>query len=259
MDFEYNEEIVEMHFTLSGSTQTQIDNLRGHFEIHENCHNIFYSNDIKGRSEWASKETQVMEIHLRPDFFANYLPDEAGFRKFRKIINERSIGFINRHNHPITPQMHMTIHDIINCPWKNSYRKLFLESKVLELLLLQLEQFQGVGLSNGNGEESKDILDKMHQVRQIILKRLNNPLTLMELVKEVNTNECTLKKEFKRLFGTTVYHFVKERRLEDAKAMLLSQNMNVREVSDQIGYKNQQHFSFAFKKKFGVSPSALHK
>jgi AraC-like DNA-binding protein len=35
--------------------------------------------------------------------------------------------------------------------------------------------------------------------------------------------------------------------------------MSYGEISDKIGYKNPQHFSTAFKKKFGISPSALLK
>ncbi|MEE9362234.1 MAG: helix-turn-helix domain-containing protein [Cellulophaga sp.] len=45
--------------------------------------------------------------------------------------------------------------------------------------------------------------------------------------------------------------------MEEAKKMLLEQNLSINEISDRIGYKNPQHFSTAFKRKFGMIPSRI--
>ncbi|WP_262491739.1 AraC family transcriptional regulator [Myroides odoratimimus] len=37
--------------------------------------------------------------------------------------------------------------------------------------------------------------------------------------------------------------------------LLTAQELHIAEISDLIGYKNPRHFSSAFKKKYGVSPS----
>ncbi len=42
--------------------------------------------------------------------------------------------------------------------------------------------------------------------------------------------------------------------MEKAKNILLNNKISVSEVSEIIDYKNPQHFSSAFKKKFGISP-----
>ena len=52
---------------------------------------------------------------------------------------------------------------------------------------------------------------------------------------------------------------IRDSKMEEAKNMLLNLNLPVKEVSDMVGYKNPQHFSTAFKRKFGVSPSVLLK
>ena len=73
----------------------------------------------------------------------------------------------------------------------------------------------------------------------------------------VGTNEFTLKKGFKELFGTTVFNFWNDAKMAEAKKMLLNGSMNVSEVSDLVGYKNPRHFSAAFKRKYGMIPSTL--
>jgi AraC-like DNA-binding protein len=257
--FEFDEETVEMHFTLQGNSSTSIDALSKDFSIGSNTHNIFYCNYIKGKIDWNSKDMYIFEINLQPTFFEQYLPDEGLFEAFKKIIQNKEIGFLSPHNHPITPPMLTIIDEIINCSWKNKYRQLFLEAKALELLLLQLEQIRLCDVCDVNANTSQTVIDKMYHAKEIILSKLNAPMCLYDLARVVNTNECTLKKEFKNVFGTTVFGYIKDLKMEEAKNMLLHQEFTIREISDKIGYKNPQHFSTAFKRKFGVPPSEFLK
>ncbi|MEM9650075.1 MAG: AraC family transcriptional regulator, partial [Bacteroidota bacterium] len=256
--FEFDDETVEMHFALRGESMTSMNTLQEDYLIGPNSHNIFYGNDLRGRLEWQSKDMFFFEINLKPSFFENYLPASGQFDSFKKMIQNKESGTISPHNHSITPQMLTIINDIIHCPWKNEYRKLFLEAKVMELLLLQLNQMQECEFCFDNSDSSKDIIAKMHLARDIVLGQLDNPLSLSNLAKMVSTNECTLKKEFKSVFGTTVFGYIRATKMEKAKNLLLSQNLSINEVSDIIGYKNPQHFSTAFKKQFGVVPSAIN-
>ncbi|GAA3627311.1 helix-turn-helix domain-containing protein [Flavivirga jejuensis] len=257
--FEFDEETVEMHFTLQGSSNTSINSLPNNFSIGNNTHNIFYCNHIRGKMEWNSPDMYIFEINLKPTFFEQYLPDDGLFDMFKKIIQNKEIGFLSPHNHPITSPMLVIINEIINCSWKSKYRQLFLEAKVLELLLLQLDQIRLCDVCFVNANTSKTIIDKMYYAREIILSELNSPMCLSDLARIVSTNECTLKKEFKNVFGTTVFGYIRDTKMEQAKKMLRNQQLSINEVSDKIGYKNPQHFSTAFKRKFGISPSQVRK
>lgn len=257
--FEFEAETVEMHFTLNGNSTMKIAKQSNSFSYATNMHNIFYGNNIKGQLDWHSDKMTTLEINLRPSFFMKYLPMEKGFQEFRDIIEKNRSGFLNNHSYPITAKMHLVINEIIHCPWKNSQRKLFLEAKVLELLFLQIEQissFQEICLPS---VKSAIVLDKIHHAKEVILANIDLPLKLEDLAKKVETNECTLKKGFKEVFGTTVFGFIKEIKMEEAKNMLLSGKLSVKEVADHIGYKNPQHFSTAFKRKFGLSPTIFSK
>jgi YesN/AraC family two-component response regulator len=43
-------------------------------------------------------------------------------------------------------------------------------------------------------------------------------------------------------------------KMQEAKKMLLFQNMQVNEISDKLGYNDPLYFSKKFKKRFGQSP-----
>ena len=81
--------------------------------------------------------------------------------------------------------------------------------------------------------------------------------SLHELAVMVGTNECTLKKAFKHEFGTTIFQYLFDYRMELAAYYLLDTNLPIADIGMRLGYDYQSHFCTAFKRKFGVSPIAF--
>lgn len=251
-------ETVEMHFTLCGDTLTKNIDTGIQFELSCNQHNIYYSNGFKGNSEWSNKsKMQVFEVNLLPSFFERYLPNHThAFKSFRKQLHHSQQSQLCAHNLQITPKMLWVIREILNSQRQGVFKKMFIEAKVIELLMLQFEQISEHQCDVFCSLRKADI-EKMHQVKEIILNNLATPCSLINLAQRVGTNEFTLKKGFKEVFGTTVFGFWNELKMQESKNLLLEHKLNVSEVSERIGYKNPQHFSTAFKKYFGISPSQL--
>ncbi|MEM1320469.1 MAG: AraC family transcriptional regulator, partial [Bacteroidota bacterium] len=160
------------------------------------------------------------------------------------------------YNYPITPEMHWLIQEILNCKRKGLYKRFFLEAKVTELLLLQLEQISAFKHSNVQSLRKSDV-ERMYAVKDYLSGHLDEPCTLPELAQLFGTNEYSLKKGFKAVFGTTVFNYWTAVKMNFAKQMLLDENRPISEVADRIGYKNPQHFTTAFKKRFGYPPSHI--
>ena len=89
------------------------------------------------------------------------------------------------------------------------------------------------------------------------MNHMETPPSLLELSKIVGVNEYKLKRGFKEMFGDTVFGYLSGARLEIAKNDLLKSKKSVSEISSELGYSAVQHFSNAFKKKFGFSPAKL--
>lgn len=258
LHFESDYETVEMHFALNGYNATHSKDLPQSVYFNPNQHNIVYTNCVKGQMEWWEKDMQIFEVHLRPTFFKRYLPEDSSvFEAFRKQIDRGCSSLIHEQNRLINQQMYQIIQDIIHCERKGLFKKMFIEAKVIELLLLQLEQLCETDFVNLTLKKSD--IEKMYAVRDFILDNLAQPCTLIDLAHKVGTNEFTLKKGFKELFGTTVFGFWNDAKMEEARKMLQAKEMNVSEIADAVGYKNPQHFTTAFKRKFGILPSRFKK
>ncbi|PST83676.1 hypothetical protein C7T94_14180 [Pedobacter yulinensis] len=67
----------------------------------------------------------------------------------------------------------------------------------------------------------------------------------------------TFNRDFKKLFQTTPQKWLTEKRLELAHYQLLEKRKKPTEVYLEVGFEDLSHFSFSFKKKYGVSPVQL--
>ncbi|MBN9299789.1 MAG: AraC family transcriptional regulator [Filimonas sp.] len=67
----------------------------------------------------------------------------------------------------------------------------------------------------------------------------------------------TFNRDFKRLFRTTPQKWLVQKRLELAHYELSEKRKRPVDVYLEVGFENLSHFSFAFKKLYGYSPSEL--
>lgn len=98
---------------------------------------------------------------------------------------------------------------------------MYLQTKVLELIRLQLfpilaEQTQLQRSPRVKAETSA----RIDYAREILLSRLENPPSLLELAQMVGVSDRTLQRGFKELFGTTVFNYLIEKRMQRAQELL---------------------------------------
>jgi AraC-like DNA-binding protein len=67
----------------------------------------------------------------------------------------------------------------------------------------------------------------------------------------------TFNRDFKKLFHTTPQKWLTDKRLELAYYHLAEKKKKPTEIYLEVGFEDLSHFSFTFKKKYGVSPNQL--
>lgn len=67
----------------------------------------------------------------------------------------------------------------------------------------------------------------------------------------------TFNRDFKKLFHTTPQKWLTDKRLELAYYHLVEKKKKPTEIYLEVGFEDLSHFSFIFKKKYGVSPNRL--
>ncbi|MBQ7368459.1 MAG: helix-turn-helix transcriptional regulator [Clostridia bacterium] len=86
-----------------------------------------------------------------------------------------------------------------------------------------------------------------------------NEITYESLQKKFHFNPAYLNRIFKAATGNTLHGFLLEYRLNTAMEILTTQNLPVHQVAALCGFPNPYHFTKAFRKFTGVSPTEYRK
>jgi AraC-like DNA-binding protein len=160
-------------------------------------------------------------------------------------------------NLSITLPLHSAIREILNCRRTGALKKMFLKAKSLEILALVAEAFEKSAHRKIRFCKTEYDRERLLFARDYLISHMDMPPTLGELARTAGINEFKLKNGFKEIFGTTVFGYLSDYRLEQVKFELTEGKKSATDVAFELGYSSLQHFSAAFKKKFGVAPTQL--
>jgi AraC-like DNA-binding protein len=255
-------DLVEMHFTLQGNGMMKnlYSGKEHHFKANE--HNMHYTPLFAGIGQYGGNldRYKFFEVHFTTRFFFELAKDSSpSLMQFAEKIAKGSEDDLSRNNMPISFAMHQCIKEIMNASFTGGLKLLFLQSKCIELLTLQAQMYEEVASTSSPiickpGHDA----DSIHFAREYLLQHAAQPPSLTELAKIAGINEFKLKQGFKALFNNTVFGYLTDFKLNQARELLVS-NIPIKEVADQLGYSSVQHFNSAFRKKFGCPPGKVKK
>lgn len=83
-------------------------------------------------------------------------------------------------------------------------------------------------------------------------------LTMEEIASYTGRSLSTFKRDFKKISDLPPQKWLLQRRLEAAYEMVREGKRKVTDICYDVGFKNRSHFTIAFKKHFGFSPSTAN-
>lgn len=81
--------------------------------------------------------------------------------------------------------------------------------------------------------------------------------TIAQLCESQGISRITLHRTLKSNTGQSATSYISEIRLREAYALLVNQNIPIKEITQKVGYKDPKYFTRKFKAKFGATPSQI--
>lgn len=97
------------------------------------------------------------------------------------------------------------------------------------------------------------LIDKIVQIINDNLDDSN--LNVEKLCQDVGLSRAHLNRKMKELFGLTPSEFIRNIRLRKACELLKQPDVDISQIAYSVGFSSQPHFSTAFKRFTGISPS----
>ena len=240
--------IVHFYFCLDGSAHF-VFNPHYSREIQKQKNYFFYDpeKDLPFSLELAPKAKLVLMSlplqSLHKLFVHDTLPFLSPENVNRRFYDEREIP----------SSLFVVLNQLFSVHLSETAQKLFYQGKVYELLSLYFSD-RKPDTESCPFLNDQETVRKIKHAKEFLLKNMETPPGLKELAKTAGLNEYQLKVGFKQIYGNTVYGFLNEHKLDNARVLLDTRKYQVNEVAYQIGYTNPSHFIAAFRKKFGVTP-----
>ncbi|CAL2103918.1 Helix-turn-helix transcriptional regulator [Tenacibaculum sp. 190130A14a] len=243
----HNFNTLELSILTQGQKIIRVSELKNDIVLEQNESYLVYANDVQGKLIFY-KDNPVKEIKIRMyDEFINkhqlqpilFKEEVAGLKKLNKSFSMQ-----------LTSKMEEIVTEVLGNTQQGLLKRLFLESKTLELLNQQL---------NFKHKQSDNLLKKVYKAEAIIQSNIHQQITIQQLSRRVLLNENVLKVEFKKIFGSSIFNYSLALRIKKAKLLLANTCKPIYEIADTVGYKNPTHFTAAFKKAEKMTPKAYRK
>ena len=241
---------LELSILIEGEKIIRASNFKNDLVLEKNESYLLYDNSESMKIIFY-KDKPLKEIKIR--MYDHFIQKH----QMQTLLSNDKTFSLKKINKNFTQQLTSKMEDIVTEVLSNSQKgllkRIFLESKTLELLHLQLN-FQAKKVNN-----SDNILKKIYKVEAILQTNLHEQISIQQLARKVLLNQNILKNEFKKLFGETIFNYTKKLRMDNAKNLLIHTQKPIYEIADMVGYKNPTHFTAAFKKIEKTTPKEFRK
>ena len=198
-----------------------------------------------------SPDSAVVSLLISINKFHSLFSEDANLIHFLSPENNTKKYYDTR---PISPAMSVVLSQIMEAKIHESIQILYFKGKVYELLSLFFNKSEDADVEQCPFLVDEQNIRKIRKAKEIILNQMTEPPTLQELSTTIGLNIKKLKEGFKQIYGETVYGYLLDHKMNEARSMLNSKQYNINEISLKLGYSTSSHFISAFKKKFGTTP-----
>jgi len=133
--------------------------------------------------------------------------------------------------------------------------RLYTDALVTELVIYLLRKYSSDGVREDNVRGSVE-RTQLRPALEMIHDDLQTNFSLKELARVVHLSPYHFSRAFKRAIGLPPHQYVLRRRVLIARQLLANTALSISEVAHQVGFYDQSHFTYHFKRLIGVTPSA---
>ncbi|TYP72120.1 helix-turn-helix domain-containing protein [Aquimarina intermedia] len=239
----------ELHVALHEDASTALT-------LGKNLYTLFYIPKSTYVYKYSSDKSQVLNVYFTKSFLESKMGTGIlkSSKKYQKALKKDQPCSFFDDGLMINNQLRNIIKDLLTCSFESIIRQSYIESKLAELLLVSLTSNRSLGSRKKIRDEDKE---RVSSIEDYIRTNLKEDLTIEKLSQLAGFNTSKFKTVFKQIYGIPVFKYITSLRIEKATELILNHGYTIAQASYEVGYKNPQHFTVAFKRQLGYLPSKL--
>lgn len=154
------------------------------------------------------------------------------------------------------PRVQAIAQEMLDPPIDGGPGELLLSAQAIELLARTISALQQRVEVHA---AANPMLSRLQSTRDLIDSDLKRPWSIAELARHAGLSRRSFHQHFAAVFGTSPADYLRMRRLDVAREALTYQDMSVTEAAYFVGYASPANFATAFRRQFGIPPSACRR
>ena len=110
-----------------------------------------------------------------------------------------------------------------------------------------------LSIAEGSEERSRDA--ELQEIYEYMTEHFQEPLDLTMLASMYGTSVSYFTRKFRQKYIQTPIQFLNHVRLTNARLLLETTNLKIREVAEACGFEKLEYFCYVFKKQEGCTPT----
>jgi len=98
-------------------------------------------------------------------------------------------------------------------------------------------------------------MNRLNVIQQYVDSRLHTSISVDQMAEAVHLHPNYFSSYFKKHFGMPPLKYVSRKRIDRAKQLLTTTSRSIKEVADQSGFKETNHFTKFFRKETNLTPT----
>lgn len=252
------EEGIESAFVRKGEIESRLSNYSQPVQFSQLSHNFQYRAFFDGIHTMKGPIVATT-IRYEPDFLFSILTDICSdfCNRLEKTVSQKTDFLFSTNALSCTNAVSELLHGFRQTPLSGNARYLMMESRLLELVSLQLNLL--CHPSPGTGKWNRQDLDRLYAVNEYINSHYLDSFSLRDLTRKFGLNEFKLKKGYREIFQQTVFGHVQKQKMKHAQQLLRDHEYSVTDTAFAVGYENISSFTTEYKKFFGYNPGKERK
>ena len=198
---------------------------------------------------------QYVKILFSRDWLSHYIGLREKMSQFEKFIPVKSD---EAEKHKLNEEYRRVIMELWDINAEDPLQNIYYSNRIL-LLIEQFFTKMHAEMLNPKQKYrlTADDLVKLKKVEAILNAPGRTPPRITALAGKASMTTARLSHAFKQVYGTSIYNYYQNQRMQKAHELLSTKNYTVKEVSERLGYTNLSNFVLAFTKQFDTSPKSL--
>lgn len=192
----------------------------------------------------SGQRLRTLTLSLGQDAMATGLPLDAALTLPRVWL----------HPWQLPGSLNSALEDALAGAWPMPQRQWLLEGLALQLLAHGLPQGSACPARTPLAPQERQ---RLEAVRQLLDDTPAQPHTLQSLAEQAAMSPSSLRQKFHATYAQSVFDYLRDRRLALARDYL-RQGYSVQQAAHFVGYRHATNFTTAFKRRYGIAPSALN-